>query len=129
MDPTANMQEQLALSKSILKRVEGSEPATATEVWRDAARLAELTLSLHNWIVGGGHEPRQWTAKKQAFPTDLLAISEMVAESFARGHLTYSQRVSGGEEQRRMFLAAVEAARLMRRPLNPLPVRPGAGDV
>ncbi len=52
MDPTANLKEQLELAKSFAN---GKEHDTD-----DAARLAELVLALHQWMVRGGALPAQW---------------------------------------------------------------------
>lgn len=51
MDPNSNLNEQLKLAASIVK----DEEADA-----DATRLAELVISLHEWIINGGFLPERW---------------------------------------------------------------------
>ena len=57
MDPTANLKEQLKLAKSLIEELDKEEPEVSSH---DVCRLAELVISLDNWLVGRGHLPRQW---------------------------------------------------------------------
>jgi hypothetical protein len=51
MDPNANLREQLALSRVIIK--DEGEPS-------DAYELAELVLALDKWLRNGGFLPDRW---------------------------------------------------------------------
>ncbi len=53
MDPNANLQEQLELSKGILETYH-DEGRVDIDV---AARLAELVEALNNWLARGGFPP------------------------------------------------------------------------
>ena len=52
--PNVNLSEQLSLAARIL-----SAPVT-DEKDLAAARLAELVLSLHDWLAQGGLYPQEW---------------------------------------------------------------------
>jgi hypothetical protein len=54
MDPDANLKETLELAGRLV-----DDPETGI----DATRLAELVLSLNDWISRGGYPPRQWRRK------------------------------------------------------------------
>ena len=58
MDPTANLREQLAISNYL---VSGRHSAEDKEIAGE--RLAELVLSLNNWIQNGGFLPKDWQDK------------------------------------------------------------------
>lgn len=71
MDPTANLTEQLELSRDILSPSGGglyeSEDDEGNlrhygveEYRRKCDRLAELVVSLHEWMLKGGYLPGQW---------------------------------------------------------------------
>lgn len=49
MDPDANLEEQLLIANN----------PDEMEI-SDGLRLAELVMSLHNWIRGGGFLPKAW---------------------------------------------------------------------
>lgn len=51
MDPDANLAEQIRLSERVLLEV-------ATD--NEKARLADLVISLNDWIRGGGFLPKAW---------------------------------------------------------------------
>lgn len=55
MDPNANLEEQIRLSKLL---VELEENNTSSPV--AAARLAELVLALDEWLNKGGCQPLRW---------------------------------------------------------------------
>jgi hypothetical protein len=55
MDPTANLEEQLSLSREIIF---GNLTPRQREEKSD--RLAELVDALHEWISHGGFLPKQW---------------------------------------------------------------------
>jgi hypothetical protein len=63
VDPDANLDEQLDLTRAIL-----SEDETAAARWgskeEQAHRLAELIHALDGWIRGGGFLPKAWTEGK-----------------------------------------------------------------
>lgn len=52
MDPNANLEEQLSICDRIL---------CLQELETDSDRLADLILSLDEWIRKGGHLPKRWT--------------------------------------------------------------------
>lgn len=56
MDPDANLREQMKIAKKISQT--GYDNFAAYQ--DDAERLAELVISLNNWIVGGGFYPKKW---------------------------------------------------------------------
>lgn len=63
MDPDANLQEQLKLTKEIVDLVEekgvlNEDDVSALE--EKSTRLAELVESLDGWITGGGFLPARW---------------------------------------------------------------------
>jgi hypothetical protein len=59
MDPTANLGEQIKLAEKMLS------PNEDGIISEDAAwRLAELVLSLNDWLSKGGFLPSQWEKKK-----------------------------------------------------------------
>lgn len=60
MDPEANLEEQLRLSR----RIENDEGTPD-----DATRLAELVLALNGWLSNGGFLPRKWgrATKREAW--------------------------------------------------------------
>lgn len=57
MDPNANLDEMLELSKQLLAG-ELTYPDEA------AVRLAELIEGLDHWITGGGFLPERWQQQK-----------------------------------------------------------------
>jgi len=59
VDPDANLKEQLELARQLLC---GEHDGVEAEMVGD--RLAELVLSLHEWIGKGGFLPRAWERKK-----------------------------------------------------------------
>lgn len=56
MDPTANLEEQLAIAA----RVNDCVADACASCEHDGARLAELVEALHEWITRGGFLPAQW---------------------------------------------------------------------
>lgn len=71
MDPTANLKEQLGLSRRITTCADdGHGEADAAlgggcmRCQPDAERLAELVLALNEWITKGGFLPEQWRRDK-----------------------------------------------------------------
>ncbi|QBI96445.1 hypothetical protein SEA_DONNY_87 [Mycobacterium phage Donny] len=60
MDPDANLAEQLGLARGIVQFAEDHDP--------QAVRLAELVVSLHEWIDRGGFLPAAWQATAGAGP-------------------------------------------------------------
>lgn len=52
MDPTANLDTQLALAEALVNDPNADE---------DAKELAEHVLALDAWINGGGFLPSRWT--------------------------------------------------------------------
>lgn len=67
MDPHANLEEQLAISGSVL--------ATEDEWPDEAVRLAELVVALHEWRRGGGFDPYLPALQEDAFPNHVQAIA------------------------------------------------------
>ena len=57
MDPDANLNEQLELATKIL---EASTPAERDEAFEDAGRLAELVISMNEWLTHQGFLPKVW---------------------------------------------------------------------
>lgn len=57
MDPDANLEEQLRLSLGLLA---GLEDRPCADMVDDAERLAELVVSLNDWIKMGGFLPKAW---------------------------------------------------------------------
>ena len=53
MDPTVNLKEQLALAQDLTS----DDYPNLDDVWR----LAELVLTLNDWITKGGSLPKSWT--------------------------------------------------------------------
>ena len=61
MDPDANLEEQLRLTRKLLKCADGAEDgATLRLDSNDAMRLCELVEALDTWIRKGGHPPQAW---------------------------------------------------------------------
>lgn len=63
MDPNVNLEEQLEISRYIIN--EDIDKHTSSETaWMagQGQRLAELVLSLDEWLAGGGFKPRRWDA-------------------------------------------------------------------
>jgi hypothetical protein len=63
MDPTANLEEQVRISKRIQDCTHADElraGQACTRCEADAERLAELVLALDEWIVRGGFLPDAW---------------------------------------------------------------------
>lgn len=61
MDPNVNLEEQLEISRSIIN--EDIDKHTSSETaWMagQGQRLAELVLSLDEWLAGGCFKPRRW---------------------------------------------------------------------
>ena len=58
MDPNANLEEQLKLAKSMI--ADWDNPNGNGIDQEDAARLAELVISLNEWIQKGGFLPKDW---------------------------------------------------------------------
>ncbi len=56
MDPDANWEEQLRLAADILNEEDGG-PGNHVLA---AGRLAELVLSLNDWLSKGGFPPKAW---------------------------------------------------------------------
>lgn len=65
MDPIANLQEQLNLSKEILRLcdVADDEVDVTEDLEFSSLRLAQLVLALDEWICGGGFLPPRWERK------------------------------------------------------------------
>lgn len=59
MDPEANLQEQLEISKRLLSD-ERDDAFLVAQNLEDAKRLAELVQALHEWIRSGGFPPDSW---------------------------------------------------------------------
>lgn len=78
MDPNANLEQQLEIAHAY---ADGDIEMGADT----AAKLSELIVSLHEWIVSGGFLPEQWGA------TDI-----------AQSDGTFSSRAQGIELARRM---------------------------
>jgi hypothetical protein len=58
MDPDGNLKESLRLASHIIWAVDNERWIESDET--DAARLAELVISLHEWIASGGFLPARW---------------------------------------------------------------------
>jgi hypothetical protein len=56
VDPEANLQEQLSLSKRIIEKRDRELLVDESEV----ERLAELVVALDDWITRGGFLPQPW---------------------------------------------------------------------
>ena len=61
MDPTVNLEQQLREAKAIAECDKVDHAVTACPFCADdAARLAQLVISLDEWIRKGGALPTQW---------------------------------------------------------------------
>lgn len=65
MDPTANLEEQLALANDLVNLQVSDEglaalPEELAEVVDCASQLAERVIALNEWITKGGFLPRPW---------------------------------------------------------------------
>lgn len=66
MDPNANLDEQLMLTKRITAIFDAVRPTgqfsneQRSDLAASATRLAELVESLDHWITGGGFLPTRW---------------------------------------------------------------------
>lgn len=60
MDPNANLNEQRELARAILALSESREANRKRKIEILTVRLAELVVSLDQWIVGGGFLPTAW---------------------------------------------------------------------
>ena len=58
MDPTKNLEEQVEIANHMLDADDYVDSG-------DAVRLAELVVSLDNWIVKGGFPPKRWNKERQ----------------------------------------------------------------
>jgi len=56
MDPDTNLREQLQLAKKIMRHVDKGKPIDLDDV----DRLADLVVSLDDWITRGGFLPQRW---------------------------------------------------------------------
>jgi hypothetical protein len=63
VDPEANLQEQLELSKKMLSDYR-EETGNGIDQ-DDAARLAELVTELNDWIKKGGFLPKSWNKENK----------------------------------------------------------------
>jgi hypothetical protein len=69
MDPTANLREQLSLSRRIIDAWDHCQPdgtltsEQAEKVCDEANRLADLVTALHEWIGKGNGLPTQWARR------------------------------------------------------------------
>ena len=69
MDPIANLDEQLTLSREIQALGESvpesaeSQTAAELDICLKAGRLAELVLALDEWIRNGGFLPVRWEGR------------------------------------------------------------------
>jgi hypothetical protein len=59
MDPTANLREQLALAASILDNDNNDD----NQIVASAVNLADLVITLNEWIAKGGFLPEQWRVR------------------------------------------------------------------
>lgn len=59
MDPDANLAEQLRLARRIQAEWDQSDTPPEFDP-TDVARLADLVLALHGWIIRGGFLPLLW---------------------------------------------------------------------
>jgi hypothetical protein len=59
MDPNANLEEQQRLATRMLARID-ADLEDMGEQLEDAGRLAELVLSLDEWLARGGFRPSTW---------------------------------------------------------------------
>ena len=61
MDPNANLEEQLMISRALIKddenKMSSSDMASALH---SAQRLAEYVVALDEWITKGGFLPSKW---------------------------------------------------------------------
>ncbi len=69
MDPNATLEEIRRLSRKIRDNVtesitDDALPGSTDDFVRDADRLAELCLSLDEWVLKGGFLPRPWLVSK-----------------------------------------------------------------
>lgn len=75
MDPNANLDQQLALTKELLRLLDGDAQNVANlavfdRITQLAGDLAERVEALDHWITGGGFLPERWTPKpKTDLPT------------------------------------------------------------
>lgn len=61
MDPNANLQEQLELASQFLSQADQDEATRSEFVPIDeVARLAELVVSLDEWLNRKGFLPQRW---------------------------------------------------------------------
>lgn len=67
IDPTANLEEQLQLSKQILSDAE-TENATVEALQEDLIELAQLVVALDDWLRKEGALPKQWQNGWVKFP-------------------------------------------------------------
>ena len=61
MDPEANQEEQIRIASAIIRAADAGEPVDSD----DAARLAELVIALHDWIMNGNFLPRTWASAQR----------------------------------------------------------------
>lgn len=71
MDPTTNLQEQLALAHDLVGLQASAEalealPAELQEVVEWAEQLAERVIALDEWLRRGGFLPRPWEEAQRA---------------------------------------------------------------
>ena len=67
MNPTDNLEAQLALAKEILRTADdtpGSLLAQQNEQARRAVELARLVRELDDWMTADGFMPRRWAEVK-----------------------------------------------------------------
>lgn len=64
MGPTANLEEQLRISRKIVRKADedrSDRPDFHYDA-EDIIRLAELVIALDEWKRSGGFDPEQWKA-------------------------------------------------------------------
>lgn len=76
MDPTANLKEQLELSKEIQLAFDSENELDVGS----CERLAELVLALHEWIIKGGALPAQWQTKREQLTDSLQWTTDEILE-------------------------------------------------
>jgi hypothetical protein len=73
MDPNANLAEQLRLAREIQETVDQCNDDTVA-VADNGIRLANLVLSLNEWISKGGFLPTAWQEKSKGYPRYYLVV-------------------------------------------------------
>jgi len=86
MDPTATLNEQLALAQTILADLTWCD--ADHELNAAAARLADLTQALDGWVRNGGSLPAPWHATARAADTYRIEVWDQGRWVLAPGEAT-----------------------------------------